>query len=49
MIVFKYIIFKLLQLLIAKGTTMMPIDCLLNTGFAISMAASSYITIIDGI
>ncbi len=48
-IILENIIFKVFQLLVTKGTTMMTIDRLLNTAFAIYMPASCNVTIIDRI
>lgn len=49
MVIFEYIVLEVFELLIAKRTSMVPIDCLLNTGFAIYMSTSRYVTIINGI
>ena len=47
MIVFKYIILKVLKLLITERTSMMAIDCLFDTGLTIYMSASRYVTVVD--
>ena len=44
-VILEYVILKILKLLITKGTTMMAIDCLLNTGPAIYMTASRDVAI----
>lgn len=49
MIILENIIFEILELLITEGTTMMPIDCLLDTGSAIHMTASGDVAISDGV
>lgn len=49
MIVLENIVFELFQLLIAKWTAVMTIDCFLDACFAIYMATSRYVAIIDWI
>lgn len=49
MIVLEHIVLELLEFLIAKRASMMPVDGLLDTGLTIYMSASRYVTVIDGI
>ena len=48
-IILENVILEILELLITEGTTMMPIDCLLDTGSAIHMTASGDVAISDGV
>ena len=49
MVIFEYIFFKLFKLLIAEWTSVMSIHSLLNTTFAIDMATSGNIAVVDGV
>ncbi len=47
MIIFENVILKVFQLLIAEGTAMMTVYSLFDTAFAVYMAASCNVTIIN--
>ena len=49
MIVFENVVFELFQLLVAEGTAMVPVDCLLDAAFAVDVAASCYVAIVYGV
>lgn len=49
MIVLEHVVLELLEFLIAKRASVMPVDCLFDAGLTINMSTSCYITIVDGI
>lgn len=47
MVVLEHVIFKLLELLIAERTTVVPVDCLFDASLAVYMPTSRYVTVVD--
>lgn len=49
MVIFEYVVLEVFELLVAKGTSMVTVDSLLNARPAIYMTAPGDITVIDGV
>lgn len=49
MIILEYVVLELLQFLIAKRASMVPVDCFFDAGLTIYMSTSRYVTVVDRI